>query len=40
MKAVVDRVKDFPKPGALMHVSRTIFPVTGFRPIVLAPNQD
>jgi Protein of unknown function (DUF4238) len=40
MKTVVDRVRDFPNAGNLMHISRNIFPVTGFRPVALAPNQN
>ena len=37
MKTVVDRVKNFPNSGNLMHISRNVFSVTGFRPVVLAP---
>jgi hypothetical protein len=40
MKTVVDRVRDFPNVGNLMHISRNVFPVTGFCPVMLAPNQS
>jgi Protein of unknown function (DUF4238) len=40
MKTVVDRVRDFPNSGNLMHIARSVFPVTGFRPVVLAAKQN
>jgi hypothetical protein len=40
MKTVVDRVRDSPNSGNLMHVARNVFPITGFRPVVLASDQN
>ncbi|MEI9961103.1 MAG: DUF4238 domain-containing protein [Limisphaerales bacterium] len=32
MKTVVDRIRDLPNVGNLIHISRNVFPVTGFVP--------